>query len=243
MARIVPAQPHGELREVLPGLHIVQGTMGIGPLRISRNMVVVVRGGDLVLVNSVRLDDAGLAALDALGRVTDVVRLAGGHGCDDPFYKHRYGATVWAMSGQRYFEGINPHRGATYFHPDHALEGDTLPPLPDGRLYRFGTDPEEALLRLPHAGGTVISGDVLQNWAHARGHFNLPGRLVFGLMGFIGPHRIGRGWLDLCKPDPARVRGILDLPFAHVLPAHGDPVLGDAAARYRAAVEAYAGTG
>ena len=31
--------------------------------------------GALTLVNSVRLDDAGLAALDALGKVTNVVRL------------------------------------------------------------------------------------------------------------------------------------------------------------------------
>ena len=55
----------------------------------------------MILVNSVRLDVAGLAALEALGRVTDVIRLAGNHGMDDPFYKDRYGAKVWAVRGQR----------------------------------------------------------------------------------------------------------------------------------------------
>jgi hypothetical protein len=238
--RIVPAQPHGPLREVLPGLHVVKGTMRIGPARLSRNMVVVERGEDLVLVNSVRLSEAGLAALDALGRVTDVVRLAAGHGSDDPFYKDRYGASVWDIEGQRYFEGVRWDRGKTYFHSDHALDGEHLPALPDARLVHFRTTPPEALLLLPHAGGTLISGDVLQNWADAGSHFNLFGCLGFRLLGFIGPHKLGKGWLDLCRPDPTELLGLLELPFENVLPAHGDPVIGGAPDRYRPAVEAWA---
>jgi hypothetical protein len=214
--------------------------MRFGPARFSRNMVVVVRGRDLVLVNSVRLDARGLATLDALGTVTDVVRLAGGHGRDDPFYKQRYDATVWDMAGQRYFEGVRWDRGATYFTSDVAVEGEALPPLPEGRLFHMGTTPAEALLLLPHAGGTLVSGDVLHNWGDPTRHFNGPGRLLFRLMGFVGPHRLGKGWLDICKPPPETLRALLALPFVNVLPAHGDPVLGDALARYRPAVEAYA---
>ena len=73
-----PTRPHGSLTEVLPGLWFVTGTVGMpGPLpvRFSRNMTVVRRSDKLVVVNSVRLDDAGLAALDKLGKVTDVIRL------------------------------------------------------------------------------------------------------------------------------------------------------------------------
>lgn len=236
--RTAPLHPHGPLFEVLPGLHLVQGSLRFGPARFSRNMVVVQRGEDLVLVNSVRLDERGLVALDALGKVSDVVRLAGGHGCDDPFYKERYGATVWSMAGQRYFEGIRWDKGATYFTSDHQLSGETLPPLSEGRLFHFDTQPQESVLLLPHAGGTLISGDSLQNWAAAKGHFNLAGRVGFGLAGFLGPHKLGKGWLDGCKPDPDKLSRLLDLPFVNLLPAHGDPVLGDASGKYRPAVEA-----
>ena len=62
---------------MLPGVWMVTGSMSIGPTTFSRNMQVLKQGDELVLVNTVRLDDAGLEALDALGRVTHVVRLAG----------------------------------------------------------------------------------------------------------------------------------------------------------------------
>ena len=74
-----PAAPHGPLVEVFPDLFLVTGTMklpGVMPVRFSRNMTVVREGERLVLVNTVRLDEAGLAALDKLGKVTDVVRIA-----------------------------------------------------------------------------------------------------------------------------------------------------------------------
>lgn len=216
--------------------------MRIGPARFSRNMLVVARGGDLVLVNTVRLNDEGLAALDALGQVTDVIRIAAAHGRDDPFYKQRYGATVWDMKGQRYFKGIRWNRGATYFRSDHALDGEEVPPLPEGRLFHFGTTPPEAVLLLPHAGGTLVSGDSLQNWGRPAAHFNWIGRVMFGLAGFIGPHKLGKGWLDICHPDPERLRALFALPFANVIPAHGDPVIDDAPARYRPSLEAYAKT-
>ena len=49
--------------------------------------VVLKQNDSLSVVNSLRMDDAGLAALDALGKVEHVIRLAGFHGMDDPFYK------------------------------------------------------------------------------------------------------------------------------------------------------------
>jgi hypothetical protein len=61
------AQPHGELREIVPDVYFVTGTVklpGPLPVRFSRNMTVLREGGRLILVNAVRLDDAGLAALD-----------------------------------------------------------------------------------------------------------------------------------------------------------------------------------
>ena len=143
-----PALPHGELREVLPNTFLVTGTVrlpGAMPVRFSRNMTVVRDGERLVLVNSVRLDEAGLAALDRLGKVTDVVRLAGFHGMDDPFYKDRYGAKVWALRGQRYTSGFAPG-GEPYFAPDVEMDARTTLPLEGARLYVIdATHPRSAL--------------------------------------------------------------------------------------------------
>jgi hypothetical protein len=53
--------------------------------QFSRNMTVVRDGNVLTPINSIRLDGAGLAQLDALGRVADVVKIGSLHGRDDAF--------------------------------------------------------------------------------------------------------------------------------------------------------------
>jgi hypothetical protein len=233
------AQPHGDLTEVLPDVFMVTGSMKFGPTRFSRNMVVVREGERLVLLNTVRLDDAGLAALDALGKVTDVLRLAGFHGSDDRFYKGRYDARVWAMRGARYFSGIDPKKGVEYLTADAWLDVGGEVPLAGASVYRIDTEPPEGLLRIPAGGGTLISGDSLQNWGGADRFFNLAGRALMTASGFLKPHQLGPGWIKALKPDPAQIAGVLDLDFANLLPAHGAPVLGDALACYRPAIDAY----
>jgi len=208
-------------------------------MRFSRNMVVLRQGEGLVLVNTVRLDDAGLAALDALGRVTAVIRLAGFHGSDDPFYKDRYGCPVHAVRGQTYFSGVNPRKGDVYFEADEALDANALP-VEDASLYVFSTEPPEGILRIPAGGGTLITGDSMQNWDGPDERFNLAGKLSMKAMGFLKAHQLGPGWVKQIKPDRAEVRGVLELDFANVLPGHGEPVLGGAVEKYRPAIEAYA---
>ncbi len=234
-----PALPHGELREVLPDTFLVTGTVklpGSMPLRFSRNMTVVREGERLVLVNSVRLDEAGLAALDRLGKVTDVVRLAGFHGMDDPFYKDRYGAKVWALRGQRYTAGFAP-TGEPYFTADVEMDAATPLPLGGARLYVIDSTPPEGILLLDRSGGIAIAGDCLQHWHQSDAYFSWLARIVMPMMGFIRPHNVGPAWLKQAKPSRAQLRGILDLPFANVLPSHGAPVLGGARDRYRPAIE------
>jgi hypothetical protein len=236
-----PARKHGELAEVLPDLFFVTGTIGLpGPLpvRFSRNMTVVRRGERLVLVNTVRLDDAGLAALDKLGKVTDIVRLAAFHGADDPFYAERYGAKVWGVKGQRYTPGFDVDAKTTYFTAHHELERETATlPIEGAKMIVFDSTPPEGMLLLPEHGGVVISGDCLQNWAAPDAYFTWLARRMMKLMGFMKPHNIGPGWLKRCKPPQDQLRALLDLPFANVLPAHGTPVIGDAREHYRAAIE------
>ena len=234
------ALPHGALQEVLPGIHFVNGTVALpGPLpvRFSRAMTVVREANRLILVNSVRLDDAGLAALDALGKVSDVIRLAANHGMDDPFYKARYGAKVWAVKGQRYTAGFNTRAAQTYFAPDLEMDSSTPLPIVGASLYVMDSQPPEALLLLPRNGGVVIAGDCLQNWAGVDAHFNGLGRMMMRMMGFIKPYNIGPGWLKQGKPPKPQLRKILELEFANVLPAHGRPVIGGARDHFRAAIE------
>jgi hypothetical protein len=235
-----PPQPHGELTEVLPGIFFVTGTVGMpGPLpvRFSRNMTVVREGERLVLVNTVRLHEGGLAALDRLGKVTDVIRLAANHGMDDPFYADRYGAKVWALKGQRYTSGFNTSAPETYFAPQVEVDATTSLPLDGGRVHFIHSQPPEGLLLLPQHGGVLVAGDCLQNWGSTDAYFNWLGAAMMRMMGFVRPHNIGPGWLKQCKPPTEEVRAILGLPFSHVLPSHGTPVIGQAVARYRPVID------
>ena len=106
-----PAQlPHGEIREVLPDVFFVTGqtrpTFGSQTLQFSRNMSVVRDGDALTLVNTMRLDAAGLARLDELGSVKNLVKLGFFHGRDDAFYLDRYGATLWSLPGMEHERGV-----------------------------------------------------------------------------------------------------------------------------------------
>ena len=235
-----PARAHGELEELFPDVFFVTGSLGMPgrlPVTFSRNMSVFREGGRLVLVNSVRLGDAGLAALDALGKVTDVVRLAGYHGMDDPFYKERYGATVWALEGQRYVSGFDLS-APPYLEADRTLVAGGDLPLRGARLHVIGSKPLEGLLLVQREGGILVAGDALQNWAKPDPFFSFLGKLMLRGMGFIKPHNLGPAWLKRTHPPHEHLRQILDLPFEHVLPAHGAPVRGAAKERYRPVIEA-----
>jgi hypothetical protein len=240
-----PALAHSELHEILPDIFFVTGTIrmsGPVPVSFSRNMTVVREGSRLVLINSVRLDDDGLKRLDALGKVTDVVRIAAFHGMDDPFYKERYGAKVSVVKGQRYVSGFDMSVAETYLAPDAELEASSGLPLSGAQLYVMGGTPPEGMLLLEREGGVLVSGDCLQNWHTPDKYFSLVGRLAMRAMGFIKPYNVGPAWLKQTKPPVPHLLGLLDLPFTHVLPAHGGAVLGDAKNKYRARIDALRGT-
>ncbi len=184
-----------------------------------------------------RLDDKRLEALDKLGKVTDVIRIAGNHGLDDPFYKDRYGAKVWAVKGQRYTAGFDTNAPTTYLTPDVEMDETTSLPIAGAKLYVIHSKPPEALLILERAGGVVIAGDCLQHWTATDPYFNFLGGVMMRMMGFIKPHNIGPAWLKQTKPPKDELRAILDLGFANVLPAHGKPVIGKAIEGYKPAIE------
>jgi hypothetical protein len=225
--------PHGDLEEVLPEVFLVTGTsrptfLGLS-WQYSRNMVVVRAGRSLTLINTVRLDDAGLTRLDALGRVTAVVRLGAFHGMDDAFYLSRSpDARYFGLAGA-------PPEGARA--PDVFLEEGAEGPLPGMRIFRFATSAvPEALLWMPAHGGVLISCDALQNWAEVDRFFDAESAERMRAFGFIEPANIGPGWRQAAQPRVEDFERLLTLPFRHLLPAHGTPLLDDAPKRIAATV-------
>lgn len=243
MAReLPPAYPHGALQELFPDIFFVTGTVAMAgplPMRFSRNMTVLRDGESLTLVNSLRLDEAGLSALDGLGKVAHVIRLAGFHRMDDAFYKQRYGARVWVVKGQVYAKGFDAPKTAPeagYFKADVEMDATTALPIAAASLTAFDCIAGEGLLRLDRDGGILISGDSLQNWQRVDEYFSWPAGVAMKVMGFIKPHNVGPGWLKAAKPKTAQLKEILDLEFEHLLPAHGAPVIGGAREKYRPAL-------
>ena len=113
---------------------------------------------------------------------------------------------------------------------------DSELPIPGAKLIDIpSSTPPEGLVLLPN--GVLVSGDCLQNWGRPDRYFNLFGRVMMRLLGFIKAHNIGPGWLKEAEPAAKDLRALLELDFEHVLPAHGAPVIGGAKDKFRRAIE------
>ncbi len=224
MTDFPPQLPHGDLVEVLPDVFFVTGQMVLEfddtRRQFSRNMVVVRDGHDLTLVNTLRVDDAGLAHLDSLGTVKNIVRIGGFHGRDDAFYIDRYNAAFWAPNGIKFGRGEVP---------DGTLANDQPGPVTDSSVFLFETaNRPEAILHLTRSGSILITCDSLQNWAEADEYFDAPTIKTMGAAGFLKPANVGPGWRNAAKPEASDFRRLMEMPFQHLLSAHGTPLLGSA---------------
>lgn len=206
------ALAHGPITEEFPGIFFVTGAFGFGPgLAITRNMTIVRQGGDLSIINSVRLSPKGEAELEKLGTVKHVLRIGAFHGADDPYFKERFGAKVWAPPGVTYASGLKI---------DEELRAGQCP-IADAKVFAFekGERPEVALL-LERDGGTLVTCDCYQNWTTFAG-CSLLGKLMMRAMGF-GPTLIGGPWTRAMGPEVrADFDRLLELPFTNLVPAHG----------------------
>lgn len=233
MTDFVEAMPHGELREVFPETYFVTGTMkgvfGDAVWQFSRNMTVVRDRETLSIFNSVRLDDAGLAMLDALGTVRNIVRLGALHGCDDLFYCARYpDAVYWAADEM-------PGLDAGAARPLQV--GGELP-VSNASLFAFEqTKLPERILFLEREGGIAIACDALQNWVQADDYFSAETRERMSAMGFFQPANVGPVWMQMNEPGPEDFRRLAGIDFEHALCGHGEPLVGGAADKYRATFE------
>lgn len=229
-----PAWPHGVLQPAFSGVHVVIGTnrthhAGVD-LQTSRTMVVICDEGELTIVNSVRLDEAGLRELDALGRVRHVVRLGAFHGRDDPFYCDRYGATLWALPGVEHADGRATDRSLTEGGPFPVVGGEVV-------VFASARFPEAAVL-LARDGGVLITCDAIQNWTSVDGFFSRATGEMFAAQGLIGEANIPATWLHACAPEAADYRRLSALPFRHLITGHGEPLRDVAHARVAARVAA-----
>jgi hypothetical protein len=235
MNEFPPVLPHGPLEEVFTGVHFVTGAMLTQLMgahwHFSRNMTVVKDdAGDLTLINSVRLDDAGLAALEAIGRVRHVVRLGGLHGRDDAFYCQRYGARLWAPAGV-----TDPHGKGV----DTELVAGGLVPFAGCRVTNFRTSRvPEALLHIDRDGGIVVACDALQNWVGPDAFFSPESIQTMTGMGFFQQANLGPVYLQVAEPKGEDYAQVRDLGFRHALCGHGSPLRDRAheafAARFKA---------
>jgi len=214
------AMSHGSIEEVFPDVFFVTGTMRnefFGSMwQFSRNMTIVRENGQLTLINTVRLDDAGLAALDGLGKVVNVVRIGDMHGIDDPFYVDRYGAAFWALPGMGIQEGLKVDKELT-------VGGEM--PFGDCELFAFETtERPEAILRLDREGGIMIACDALQNWVEPDQYFAEDTKATMAEMGFFTPANLGPAWVMGSKPQAADFARLKEVPFKHALCGHGTPL-------------------
>lgn len=218
------AMPHSEIREIFPDVFFVTGTsrptFAGTSWQYSRNMTILREGDEVTLVNTVRLDDAGLAELDALGKVRNIVKLGAFHGMDDAFYRERYGAKQWALAGMDH-EGGHATDGVLRVGGEAPVRGASV------FVFETATMPE-GLLLVERQGGILISCDSLQNWAEPDRFFDEASIEKMSAIGFLQPANIGPGWRQACNPQASDFARVNELAFCHLLPAHGTPILGDA---------------
>ncbi|MEJ2139311.1 MAG: hypothetical protein P8Y61_07665 [Gammaproteobacteria bacterium] len=211
------ATRHDPLREVFPGVYLVRGSLQLNPvMRFNRNMVVVKRGDELTVINSVRLKPSAEKALAALGNVRHVLRLGYFHGRDDRYYVDRFGATFWAPRGSRSNPGPEPGR--------YLEDGGELPFDAAELLLFAATRNPEAMVLLHQDNGVLLTCDALQNYADRR-FCSLFARIAMPLMGFPLKMLVGPLWLKAQTPRGSTIRPdfdrVLALEFKHLIPGHG----------------------
>ena len=249
-----PAARHGKVTQVADDIYMVRGRMPSTPARpwfertfmhFSRTMTVLrcpdgADGHDLTLINTIRLNEAGLAQLQKLGRIAHIVRLGSFHGVDDAFYVDRFDAQYWTVAGMEHAPGFGGEA--------QILARDNLP-VEGADWFEF------ADLRFPEGvmilsatldrPGVAITTDSIQNHTGALDRDNsLLVSFAINKIGLKGPARLGPIWMrdqveytGAALEDGAVKRAqmiaclrpqyealIRDFEFEMLMPGHGWPI-------------------
>lgn len=210
-------QPHGPLRALAPGVHVVEGTYGKSPM--GRRMSVIVTEAGLFVHAPMRLGEDEQARLDGLGPVRWILPPNRMHASDAPWYAERYPeARLLAPVGERgrYEAGGLPVAGDVESDWPEALAG-VLDAYPIAGL-KIG---ETALHHLPSR--TLILNDLCLHFRDetTRGALRLLMRLN-GVLDRFGPSRLLK-WVFLRDRQAlARsLRPVLALELDRIVVSHG----------------------
>jgi len=219
-----PAWPHSEIKEIFPNIFYVVGTnitsLNGVELQHSRSMIIIRENNKLSLINTVRLTEEGLSALESLGDVENVIRIGAFHGRDDAFYLDRYHAKLWSL------EGMEHHNNR---QPDYLLTPKGEKPFSDCSIFIFETSVHpEGILHIAREEGILITCDSIKNWVTADEYFNEASAKFYEKEGIFGVATITNIWKETCQVQAADFERLKELHFTHLLSAHGEPLLNDA---------------
>lgn len=209
--RFPEVQPHGELEKIIDDVWYLTGSVAFRPLvRLPRNMVVVRHGGELTLINSVRLDAKGEGTLLALGKIAHVMKI-GFHAMDDAYYVDRFGAKYWSVS---------PDSDAVT-----KIDENTVLPFPDAHVFMFKqTNRPEAAILIERDGGLLITCDSVQHWVPKKIMSPLA-KVLTRFIGFQKSAQIGPPWRKAMTPEGGSLRGdferLAGLKFSRLIGGHG----------------------
>lgn len=212
-----PAYPHDPIEEIGPDVFMVRGEIKMNAvMALSRNMAIVRSGGELSLINPIRLSPEGESALKALGTPKRIIRLGAFHGVDDPYYVDTFGAEFWAQAG-----------GTTHLEPkiDVEITDATALPFEDGKFFLFnGTKHPECVLLIERAGGILLTCDAIQNYGDYS-HNSLATKIMMPIIGFPKTCLVGPLWLKGVTPEGGSLKTeferLLTLDFDRLLAGHG----------------------
>ncbi len=215
-----PAWPHTKIKEVFPDIFYVTGTNKIDHegihLQYSCNMIIIRQGNELSLINTIRLDDTGLKALDSLGEVRHVLRIGAFHDRHDAFYLDRYPAKLWALKGMKH----------AHNHPtDMELTPNEPLPIADSQLFIFETTTvPEGAIHIARQGGILITCDSIKNWVDRDEFFNDETAALYEQQGFFGEATVSNIWIQATQVKHSDFRHLQSIKFRHLLSAHGEPL-------------------
>jgi hypothetical protein len=225
MSSYSPAWPHSEIKQIFPNIFFVMGTNithynGVD-LQHSRNMVIVRHNDELSLINTVRLNDSGLAALDALGKVKNLIKIGSFHGRDDAFYLDRYPpAKLWAVKGMNH----ENHRTA-----DRELISNSDLPFPRSSFFLFETSKfPEGVIHIDQEGGIIITCDSVKNWIAPDEYFSEETAELYQQQGAFGSANISSIWKQATNVHASDFEKLMSFSFQHLISAHGEPLLNNA---------------
>lgn len=217
------ARQNSEIKEIFTNIYFVTSTHkyhdGVEQQH-SCNMIIIRNKGKLSLINTVRLDEAGLRELDALGEVENVIKIGSFHGANDAFYLDRYAAKLWALQGMEH---------ANNKTTDFELTPKGRMPFPDCSLFIFEASRyPEGVLHIEREGGILITCDSVKNWVTEDEFFSETTANKYKGKGFFGPATVSTEWQNATQVNASNFRQLNLMTFNHLLSAHGVPLLNTA---------------